>query len=77
MKLTQCDKVLRHIEDYGSISSLEAVTDYGILRLAARISDLRAQGYPIVSHTATGRNRYGEPTHYSVYTLERSAPNVP
>jgi hypothetical protein len=69
MKTTQCDRILRHLKDYGSITSLEAVTEYGILRLASRINDLRAQGIAIVSEVASGRNRYGETTHYSVYRL--------
>lgn len=33
-KLTQCEKIIRHLREYGSISSLEAITEYGILRLA-------------------------------------------
>lgn len=69
MKVTQCDKVLRHLKDHGSITSFEAFNEYGILRLASRINDLRAQGIAIVSETATGKNRYGETTHYSVYRL--------
>ena len=68
-KLTQCDRVLRHLEDYGSITSLEAMSDYGIMRLASRISDLKGQGYAIVSERVTGKNRYEEPTSYSVYRL--------
>ena len=68
-KLTQCDRVLRHLEDYGSITSLEAVNEYGIMRLASRISDLRADGIAIVSETKTGKNRYGEATHYAEYRL--------
>lgn len=69
MKVTQCDKVLRHLKDHGSITSFEAFNEYGILRLASRINDLRAQGIAIVSETASGKNRYGETTHYSVYRL--------
>ena len=69
MKITQCDKVLRHLKDHGSITSFEAFNEYGILRLASRINDLRAQGIAIVSETASGKNRYGETTHYSVYRL--------
>ena len=69
MKITQCDKVLRHLKDHGSITSAEAFNEYGILRLASRINDLRAQGIAIVSETASGKNRYGETTHYSVYRL--------
>lgn len=68
-KLTQCDRILRHLEDYGSITSLEAVNEYGIMRLASRINDLKTQGVAIVSERATGKNRYGETTSYSVYRL--------
>ena len=70
MKITQCDKVLRHLKDHGSITSIEAITEYGILRLASRINDLRAQGVAIVSEMAIGKNRYGETTHFSVYRLD-------
>jgi hypothetical protein len=68
MKMTQCERIIRHLNDHGSITSLEAM-EYGILRLASRISDLRAQGIPIVSKLVTGKNRYGETIHYSVYRL--------
>lgn len=70
MKMTQCDRIIRHMQDYGSISSMEAIQEYGILRLASRVNDLRAQGYDIVSETKTGKNRYGEATHYAVYRLK-------
>lgn len=68
--MTQCDRILRHLEDFGSITSLEAIQEYGILRLASRINDLRRDGYRITSNTMTGQNRYGEKTHYSIYKLE-------
>lgn len=70
MKITQCDRILRHLKDYGSITSLEAVNEYGIMRLASRINDLRAQGIAIVSEVRTGKNRYGEDTHFAVYKLK-------
>lgn len=41
MKLSQCDIILRHLQDYGEITSLQAVNEYGILRLASRINDLK------------------------------------
>ena len=69
MKTTQCDRIIRHLRDYGSITSLEAITEYGILRLASRINDLKRKGYNIVSETAVGENRYNEKVHYSVYRL--------
>lgn len=69
--MTQIDRIARHIQDYGSITSLEAVNEYGIMRLASRITDMRRLGYPVVSRFETGKNRYGEPTRYSRYYFER------
>ena len=69
MKISQCDRILRHLRDYGSITAIEAISEYGILRLAARISDLRRRGHNITGEIVHGENRYGEPTHYSVYRL--------
>ena len=69
MKITQCDRILRHLRDHGSISSLEAISEYGILRLASRINDLKRRGYKFRSETRKGRNRYGEATRYKVYRL--------
>jgi hypothetical protein len=67
--MTQCDKILRHLQDYGSISPLEAFNEYGCLRLAARIADLKADGHNITSVRTTSKNRYGEKVSYSVYFL--------
>ena len=69
MKTTRCERILRHLKDFGSISSLEAINEYGIMRLASRISDLKKKGYEISSETVTGKNRYGEVTYFSVYRL--------
>lgn len=71
MAVTQCDRILRHLKDYGSITPMEAMNEYGIMRLAARINDLRAQGIAIASEVKTGKNRYGEDTHFSVYRLKK------
>lgn len=68
--MTQCERILRHLEDYGSITSLEAMSEYGIMRLASRVNDLRRLGYPIVTETVTGKNRYGEVTSYARYRVE-------
>ena len=68
-KLTQCERIVRHLNDHGSITSLEAMSEYGIMRLASRINDLKSMGYPIHSERMTGKNRYNETTSYSVYRL--------
>ncbi len=76
MSLTQCEKVKRHLEDFGSIDSRTAISEYGIMRLASRISDLKRNGVPIRAEMHTGMNRYGEKTHYSVYRLIRENQNA-
>lgn len=70
MKDSQCSKILRHLHDFGSITQAEATIEYGCYRLAARISDLRKQGYIITSELETSSNRYGEPVHFARYRLE-------
>lgn len=72
--MTQCERILRHLQDYGSITQAEAVTEYGCYRLGARIWDLKAQGVPIRSERVTGKNRYNEPVSFSRYSIvEESA----
>ena len=45
MAMTQCDRILRHLKDYGSITQAQAMAEYGCLRLAARIADLSGRGH--------------------------------
>lgn len=75
MKATQCEKIIRHLKTFGSISSLEAITEYGILRLASRIHDLKRQGYNIVSEVKASKNRFGERISYKVYRLAEEEAN--
>lgn len=69
-KMTQCERVIRHMEDYGSITSADAMFEYGIMRLASRICDLRKRGFPIVSERVKRKNRYGEPVSFSKYYIK-------
>lgn len=69
--MTQSDRILRHLEIFGSITSLEAMRDYGIMRLASRVSDLKKDGLPVRTEFVRGKNRFGEPTCYARYHLER------
>ena len=64
--MTQCQKVLKRIEDKGSITTMEAF-EMGITRLASRVHDLRRMGINIVSETVYGKNRDGDSIHYAKY----------
>lgn len=66
---TQAEAVLWHMQTYGSITSIEAITEYGVTRLAAVISQLRNQGYNIRSVIERGVSRYGNQNHYARYSL--------
>lgn len=65
----QTDLILMHMKKYGSITHMEAESEYGIARLASRINDLRRQGVAITAEMVAGKNRRGESTHYARYSL--------
>ena len=67
--MTQCDRILQYMHRNGSITQDDADRDLGCKRLGARIWDLKKQGIPIEVRTETGKNRFGEPTHYARYSL--------
>ena len=70
MKDTQCNKILEHIKEHGSISPIEARVLYGVMRLASRVNDLRRRGHNITSEIVTGVDRNGGKVRYAVYKLE-------
>ena len=67
--MTQNEKVLRHIETFGKITTMEAFTEYGITRLSARIWDLRHEGHAITAKNKTSLNRFGEKVTFAEYRL--------
>lgn len=75
-KAKQTDRVLEYIEQNGSITQLEALNELGVMRLASRISDLKKQGYPIVSKIEAVKNRYDESCHIKRYSLGIAAQPV-
>jgi len=68
--LTQNDRIMNHLKEHGSITQLVAMQEYGIYRLASRISDLRSEGIKIKRTMVKGKNRYGEDTCFAEYRLE-------
>jgi len=67
--LTQQERIIRHLKDKGSITSLEAMKEYGIMRLTSRVCELKDQGYMIRSEFVSSKNRYNEPVSFSKYSL--------
>ena len=69
MKVKQTERILNHMQEHGSITPLDAMNEYGIFRLASRISDLKKQGYDIQSSFIEVQNRYGEKCHVKSYSI--------
>ena len=72
-KLTQGMKILNYLWSFGSITPVEALRDLGVMRLAARISDLEDQGFEIEHGRESGKNRWGEKITYAKYSLKPKA----
>ena len=70
--MTQNERVVEYINEFGSISQLEALRDLGVMRLASRISDLRRMGYPIQSELVAVKNRFDETCYIKRYTIKES-----
>ena len=75
-KETQCQRILKYIKDFGSITTFQAFTDLGVTRLPSRICDLKCNGYNINSKFVTTKNRYGDPVSYKKYWIEEQGKEV-
>lgn len=67
--MTQQERVVKYIDDFGSISPLEAFKDLGITKLATRVSELRQKGTEIQGNWECATNRYGDKVRYMRYTM--------
>ena len=67
--MTQTEKILRHLHEHGSITPLDALQEYGVMRLASRICDIKRAGVAVDMEMETAKNRYGEPVRYARYRL--------
>ena len=68
-KMTQCDIVLWHLQNLGTLTRAQAMFEYGIVELPARIVELKRRGYDITSTKGTSKNRFGT-VHFNIYKLE-------
>ena len=72
-RMTQRDRVIQYIKDFGSSTRAEAFNELGIVELAARICELERMGYKFEKKTVYRENRYGEMIHFTKYTLKKDA----
>ena len=66
--MTQCEEILTYLERHGAITPLEALTELGCFRLAARIHDIEQKGYTIPRKTIEVIGRVnGKPCRITEY----------
>lgn len=68
--MTQKERIIDYIKQFGSITSLDAYRDLGITQLGARIDGLKKDGYRFKTEWESGKNRFGDKTDYKRYYLE-------
>ena len=69
-KVTLQDRVLQYLQEAGSITSLDAIREFGATRLSAIIFNLKKDGYIIRTESETSKNRWGDKVTYARYFLE-------
>lgn len=71
--MTQTEQVLEYMEKYGSIDPYRAFSCLRILRLGARIWDLKKAGFHIETEIKT-KNTDGTTKRWAEYRLEKPLP---
>lgn len=69
--MTQIERIVRYIDEHGSITPMDAFMDLGITKLATQISIMIRSGYGITKTMTKGKNRWGEPVHYMSYSWSK------
>lgn len=65
--MNQCERILKYLDEHGSITRAEAMSECGIANFTARISDLRKAGVELTKETVIKKNKDGETIAYGVY----------
>lgn len=68
--ITQQTRVWNYLVEEGSITPLDAMREFGIMRLSAIIFNLRKERVIITTYE-TKKNRYGNPVTYARYVLPK------
>ena len=76
--LTQEQMILQHLQEFGHITPMVALEEYGCFRLSARIHDIRERlresgsGDTIETKNITRKNRFGHTMNFAEYVYKPS-----
>ena len=65
---TQKYQILNHLQSGKNITPLEALDQFGCMRLASRINELRDEGYPIETKIMSDKDK-----RWAEYSLDNNA----
>lgn len=69
-KLSQGEQILNYLKSGHSLTTLDALNFFGCFRLASRISELRAEGHPIVSEMIKTHNTKKNVARYRLANVQ-------
>ena len=71
MKMNQREQVLAYINQFGSITPLDAIREFGITRLASRVYEIKKkEGVELKATPEASVNRFGKTVRYARYSLQ-------
>ena len=71
--MTQREAIVAYINEFGSITPMQAFADLGITKLATRISEMRKDGMTFKFEMVSTKNRYGKSVAYAKYSFTEEA----
>ena len=70
--MTQCEQIIDYLNQFGSITPMQAFADLGITKLATRVSEMRKDGREFKIETVKSTNRFGKTVRYAKYSLKEN-----
>lgn len=67
--MSQKETIITHLKRHRSITTLGAITAYGIMRLSERVRELKADGHKIKTDRIEVNNRHGGKSRVARYRL--------
>lgn len=71
--------ILKYLQEHGSLTTLQARDELGIMSPASRVLELREQGHRIITHWTTSEDRTGtkhREAKYVLFNRDKKAPTT-
>jgi len=71
--------ILNYLQEHGSLTTLQARDELGIMSPASRVLELREQGYRIITYWTTSEDRTGtkhREAKYVLFNRDKKAPTT-